>query len=701
MTFGQILADIYRRTGFETSPATDVVTRIKGFVNETQQELFREPGMEFLQNDVVTFVSVANQQSYGLPLTTTRVKILRDATTRIEILPMSLAEYRDRYPDPAAVTGIPTRYVDLGFDAVLVEPADASTIYVVGGASDTGTAYIEGIRDNGYPFTDSVAMTGVTAVAFPTYTDIVSITKFYLSTAAVGTVVLHEDSGAGATLSVIPKGVEFARYRRIALAPTPASAITYYADIERTFTDLVNDTDEPMLPVKFHHILTLGGRYKEYEKASDGRYGVAKGEFDKAVKKLKFWFYQSAVGLPNMRGSNVQAPSLSDGGTFGSATGGSTVTPLPATSGGTGFASYAVGDMLYANTTSTLAKLADTVAGRPLMSQGVGVAPAYDTNPNFSGNVTVTGTLHAVGAATLDSTAVVTGALTASSTLHAVGAVTNDSTLLQTGASTFVGLITFATATGSGLVTLSHATAPLLVSGASAIVEISGATAPEIEFSNTSVAGRISANKGLILDIDRDNNETDRTLIVRKNSATTVLTVAEDGTLTPIGLLDLSGAAAGQIKFTAAQNASSDVNTLDDYEEGSWTPVIGGSGGTTGQTYAANGQVGRYRKIGKTVICDFRVELSAKGTITGNVEIQGLPFTSDTATNLIPGTCALGFIALATNWVNVIARSSANTLVAPVSGCQAAATTNVTALTTTDIGNTSIFFGTLVYQASA
>ncbi len=81
-------------------------------------------------------------------------------------------------------------------------------------------------------------------------------------------------------------------------------------------------------------------------------------------------------------------------------------------------------------------------------------------------------------------------------------------------------------------------------------------------------------------------------------------------------LLDLSGSAAGQIKFPSAQNLSSDANTLDDYEEGLWTPVVGGSGGTSGQTYAANGQVGLYVKVGKQVLCSFRVQLSAKGTIT-------------------------------------------------------------------------------------
>lgn len=50
---------------------------------------------------------------------------------------------------------------------------------------------------------------------------------------------------------------------------------------------------------------------------------------------------------------------------------------LPATSGGTGQSSYAVGDLVYASTTTALSKLADVATGNALISGGVGVAPSY------------------------------------------------------------------------------------------------------------------------------------------------------------------------------------------------------------------------------------------------------------------------------------------------------------------------------------
>lgn len=50
---------------------------------------------------------------------------------------------------------------------------------------------------------------------------------------------------------------------------------------------------------------------------------------------------------------------------------------LIAVNGGTGFNTYVVGDILFANTTSTLARLADVATGNALISGGIGVAPSY------------------------------------------------------------------------------------------------------------------------------------------------------------------------------------------------------------------------------------------------------------------------------------------------------------------------------------
>jgi len=50
---------------------------------------------------------------------------------------------------------------------------------------------------------------------------------------------------------------------------------------------------------------------------------------------------------------------------------------VPAAAGGTGQTSYAVGDLLYADTTTTLAKLPDVATGNALISGGVSTAPSW------------------------------------------------------------------------------------------------------------------------------------------------------------------------------------------------------------------------------------------------------------------------------------------------------------------------------------
>jgi hypothetical protein len=83
------------------------------------------------------------------------------------------------------------------------------------------------------------------------------------------------------------------------------------------------------------------------------------------------------------------------------------------------------------------------------------------------------------------------------------------------------------------------------------------------------------------------------------------------------------------ITFPASQDASTDANTLDDYEEGTFTPTIRGS--TTAGTGTYTTQVGAYTKIGNTVFVRISLNWTAH-TGTGNMNFGGLPFTSSATT---------------------------------------------------------------------
>ena len=91
------------------------------------------------------------------------------------------------------------------------------------------------------------------------------------------------------------------------------------------------------------------------------------------------------------------------------------------------------------------------------------------------------------------------------------------------------------------------------------------------------------------------------------------------GTLVNTGLITASAGVA--IGGTGA------VNTIDDYEEGTFTPVLTFGGGTTGITYSGGRQLGQYTKIGDTVHIYIHIQLTSKGSSTGAAQITGLPFT--------------------------------------------------------------------------
>ena len=67
------------------------------------------------------------------------------------------------------------------------------------------------------------------------------------------------------------------------------------------------------------------------------------------------------------------------------------------------------------------------------------------------------------------------------------------------------------------------------------------------------------------------------------------------------------------------------ANHLDDYEEGTWTPVLSGSTGAPSINYGF--RTGTYVKVGNTVIARWGMQLSTKSGGSGIAEVTGLPFS--------------------------------------------------------------------------
>lgn len=114
------------------------------------------------------------------------------------------------------------------------------------------------------------------------------------------------------------------------------------------------------------------------------------------------------------------------------------------------------------------------------------------------------------------------------------------------------------------------------------------------------------------------------------NTASTLVKRDANGRLAAVGLF-----------FPATQSASTDVNCLDDYEEGTFTPTITANSGTF-TTVSASGE---YTKIGNRVLWFVKVTITTNGTAASYVICSGFPFTfGQDNTGYGRETAALGWL---------------------------------------------------------
>jgi hypothetical protein len=98
------------------------------------------------------------------------------------------------------------------------------------------------------------------------------------------------------------------------------------------------------------------------------------------------------------------------------------------------------------------------------------------------------------------------------------------------------------------------------------------------------------------------------------------------------------------IRFPATQSASSDANTLDDYEEGSWAPTWNGGSVTTYDSI--------YIRIGRLVLIQLDITLGSSSSTSSS--LISLPFTP--TKSYAPGS--MGYTTYASTVVNVEAQAN-------------------------------------------
>lgn len=158
----------------------------------------------------------------------------------------------------------------------------------------------------------------------------------------------------------------------------------------------------------------------------------------------------------------------------------------------------------------------------------------------------------------------------------------------------------------------------------------------------TAVAGTDYGNVSSSDTVSTDN------AIARFDSTSGRLIQVSSAGVTDAGFLTANG-----LTFPAVQVSSANANTLDDYEEGTWTPIFGSTDifyGDITLTYYTLPTQGLYRKIGSVVFVSFEIAVSSL-TVTGSTSnalyIEGLPYIPISGFPLNSSQITIGF---AGNW---------------------------------------------------
>ena len=190
-------------------------------------------------------------------------------------------------------------------------------------------------------------------------------------------------------------------------------------------------------------------------------------------------------------------------------------------------------------------------------------------------------------------------------------------------------------------------------------------TSGDVGIGTTSPREKLHVSGSGDMKIELETTGNDNVGLEFKSSASNFIIQGGNAAGNGLRFVDIQGSSNERMRILSSggltfNGDTAAANALDDYEEGTWTPVFGSTGGDfTSITYSL--QVGNYTKIGNRVYFECRLQKSAHtlGTASGGLLVSGLPYVVHSPTG-IGGSVALSNIDIPTSVVNLALESREN-----------------------------------------
>ena len=279
---------------------TQINTTIEEYINQTLLEI-QSPAWAFEQIAGMrgydhkwsfnrrkhTLATVASTEFYQLPRELDSIGLIRQTSTpqKLRFIPDDL--FYEYVPNPTA-KGNPKWYRIWEEEGVEVRLSTDDMLEILSSstADTTQTVRIVGKDTNGLLRTESLTLSGTTAVAGTITYDAGQVLRVSKSADTTGVITVREKTADTVLVRLAPTE-RAPRFKIISFYPIPSSAISLYIEYYTTIRRLEGDNDVPDIPEKWFWLVRMGTMAKVYQyQPKESLFNTTQALFASGVREM-------------------------------------------------------------------------------------------------------------------------------------------------------------------------------------------------------------------------------------------------------------------------------------------------------------------------------------------------------------------------------------------------------------------------------